>query len=138
MTLGAFVCLLAFLAIQQAVTYRENAPSALSYLMDSGNNMPDDPLGIASRDMELVGVSRNGMVVGYATESDIPQSMMTIDRAMRAKGWSVLEMNAQGISSYVRQGEDVSAPQSPALACTCVLFICTERNGGSSIVAELL
>jgi hypothetical protein len=109
--------------------------------------MAVDPLGIASQNFELVGVSDDGMIVGYATDRTVPQTMAEIDRVMRAKGWSALGMNAEGVSSYVWRREEARVPsvsqtqeKAPVsqIMGTFVMFVCSERDGGSSVVAEFL
>jgi hypothetical protein len=125
MVLGAFACLLALLAVQQNLEYRDKTPDALAYLLKDDTAMLHDPLSIASQNLELLGVSDDEAIIGYAARSDVSQTMIEIDRAMSAQGWLVLEMSSQGISSYVRQD-------------SCVLFVCTAQNDGTSVVAELL
>jgi hypothetical protein len=143
--LVAFCSAMAFLAVQQEAQRHAAAPSALGYLLgaaqdkgadgkghaDGEGSSSDDPLNIASERLELIGVAQQGAVVGYATNVDVTQTMLEIDRAMTAQGWAVFEMSSQGISSYVRQDEASGSPWA------YVLFICSERGSGSSVVAEL-
>jgi hypothetical protein len=139
--------------IQQALEQREESPGTLDYLLAADVGGVTDPLGISSSDLELVGVSDDGKVVGYATDDDVAQTMMTLDRAMRTRGWLVLEMDTRGISSYVWQGDAADAPSGAAQTSVestrgsvgsarasgaYVLFVCSARSGGSSVVAELL
>jgi hypothetical protein len=153
---AAFVCLFALLSVQQSLELNAAAPGTLDYLAAVDEPMPSDPLNIASQSLELVGVSDDGMIVGYATDCAVPQAMAEIDKAMRAKGWSVLGMSAEGISSYVWQGDTTRAssvppkqggapvsqmsqtPQVSQTTGTYVMFVCSERDGGSSVVAEFL
>jgi hypothetical protein len=153
---AAFVCLLVLLSVQQGLELNAATPSALDYLAVEGEPLVEDPLGIASQNLELVGVSDNGMIVGYATDCAVSQTMVEIDKAMRSRGWSTLGMSTEGISSYVWQEKATQTPpvpQSPGGAPvsqmsqipeasqstgTYVLFVCSERDGGSSVVAELL
>jgi hypothetical protein len=143
----AFACLFAFLFLQQS--FERSAPEggAFEYLVGEATPAFADPLGISSQSLELVGVSHDGMVVGYATDGTVAQAMAEIDRAMRMKGWSTLAMSIEGTSSYIWQEEIASgaqvSPDTPLLQpgrtpCAYVLFICSERDGGSSVVAELL
>jgi hypothetical protein len=161
----AFVCLFVILAVQQNQAYRTTTIGALEYLASASASLPEDPLGISSPSLELVGVSASGMVVGYAAEGAVAQTMVEVDRTMRAKGWSVLGMSTEGISSYVWQGElhqrasdsarrgasesSSSSEELPPVgvfsssgaspsAGAYVLFICSERDGGVTLVAELL
>jgi hypothetical protein len=139
--------------VQQALERREESPGALDYLLSADTGGGIDPLGISSSSLELVGVSSDGKVVGYATDEDVAQTMRELDRAMCARGWATLEMDTRGISSYVWQGDTVDASAeavwssagsggvSTELARTpgaYVLFVCNARSGGSSVVAELL
>jgi hypothetical protein len=153
LVLGTFGCLIVFLMAQQTLEQREGSSGVLDYLLAADDSGAVDPLGISSSRLELVGVSNDGKVVGYATDDDVAQTMMTLDRAMRARGWLVLEMDTQGISSYVWQGYATDASAGTAQASTgsargtdgltrtpgaYVLFVCNARSGGSSVVAELL
>jgi hypothetical protein len=145
---GVFCALIALLVVQQELESRERAPGTIDYLLAEDTELPDDPLSIASRDIEFVGISDDGKVVGYATEHDAVRTMKDIDEAMRARGWMALETDAQSIASYVWQGE--LAGMGEALEQTLkqegrtrtvgasVLFICSAWDGGSSVVAELL
>ncbi|MDR2105943.1 MAG: hypothetical protein LBP24_00870 [Coriobacteriales bacterium] len=147
-TLGVFCCFLVFLAVQQNREFRERAPGAMDYLFATDAQLPNDPLGIACQDIELVGVSSDGRVVGYATEYDVAQTRCEVDAAMRARGWMALEPAAQGIAGYVWQGASMQArdafgqgvsAQAPTPAPgASVMLIYSVRDGGSSIVAELL
>ncbi|MDR1185360.1 MAG: hypothetical protein LBK67_11285 [Coriobacteriales bacterium] len=153
---AAFVCLFTLLSVQQDLELSAATPSALDYLVTVNEPRAEDPLGITSQNLELVGVSGDGMIIGYATEYTVSQTMAEIDRAMRAKGWSTLEMSAEGISSYVWQGEAAQVPSAsqmqggasvsqmpqaflaPQTTGAYVMFVCSERDGGSSVVAEFL
>jgi roadblock/LC7 domain-containing protein len=126
--LAAFGGFLVLLAVQQNREYHEGAPDTFDYLLNASTDMPVDPLGISTQGLELVGVSDDGTVVGYASESDVAQTVAVLDQAMCARGWSMLEMDVRGVSSYVGQGESGAY----------VLFTCSARNGGASIVAQLL
>jgi hypothetical protein len=144
-TLGAFCCLLALLTVQQNLEFRERAPGAVDYLLAADTQLPSDPLGIACLDIELVGVSSDGRVVGYAMGCDVAQAMYEVDAAMRACGWVALETATQGIASYVWQGglvqaQDVPAPGAPTTRVqgASVLLIYSARDSGSSVVAEFL
>jgi hypothetical protein len=154
----AFVGLFVLLSVQQSRELDAATPSTLGYLMTADEPLAADPLDIASQSLELVGVSSDGMIVGYATDCTVAQTMAKIDKAMCAKGWSALGMSAEGVSSYIWQGETVQAPsmspaqgeagapvpqlsQGPQTSQTTrayVLFVCSERDGGSSVVAEFL
>ncbi|MDR1082819.1 MAG: hypothetical protein LBL27_03000 [Coriobacteriales bacterium] len=139
--LGIFGAFLVILVVQQNVEAREKTTHAVDYLLDDDKtmSMSEDPLGIASRNLELVGVSNDGMVVGYAAESDVAETMMELDRAMRERGWLALGMDTQGSSSYVWQGESEQVSKGGARTQGAyVLFICSARSTGSSVVAELL
>jgi hypothetical protein len=156
---AVFVFLLVFLAIQQSLERSAAAPNALSYLVTESEPIAADPLGIASESLELVGVSSDGLVIGYATDGTVAQTMVEVDQAMRVRGWLAIEMNTDGISSYVWQGgvaqetstqqmaqetQESSISQTSQMvgvsqgARAYVMFICNERDGGSSVVAELL
>jgi hypothetical protein len=147
-TLGVFCCLLVLLAVQQNQEFRERAPGAVDYLLAAGAQLPDDPLGIACQSIELVGVSSDGRVVGYAMECDVAQARYEVDAAMRAGGWMALGTATQGIASYVWQGASMQAQdafgqgaptQAPARAPgALVMLIYSARDGGSSVVAEFL
>jgi X-X-X-Leu-X-X-Gly heptad repeat protein len=195
--LVVFCGVLVLLAVQQNREYHEEVPSAFDYLLDADSNMPDDPLGISSPDLELLGVSDDGAIVGYATDGDISQTIALLDQAMSARGWSLLEMDTRGVVSYVWRGEEIRdadevvrsveksaqgtnelaqgtnemaqgsgdaarlAPQDVPRDAgivprdagmmtqgtsevtqrgseAYVLFICSARSGGSSVVAQLL
>jgi hypothetical protein len=142
--LGVFCCLIALLAVWQELESRERSPGAMDYLLMAEAELPADPLGIVSQDIELIGVSDDGKVVGYATKYNATQTMQEIDKAMCAHGWVTLETDAQSIASYVWTGEStgtgeaqgqVEPKRTPGAS---VLFLCSTRDGGSSVVAELL
>ncbi|MDR1013573.1 MAG: hypothetical protein LBL86_01150 [Coriobacteriales bacterium] len=141
--LAAFGALLVLLAVQQGLERCERAPGAFDFLLASGldggaesgagdSGGLDDPLGLLPAGFEIVGIAQEGAVVGYAAEGDVSQTLLCLDGVMRSQGWEALEMNAQGIASYVRK--DMSAD----LPWVYVLFVCSECGEGTSVVAELL
>jgi hypothetical protein len=152
--LAALCCLIALLAVQQELESRTRSPGAVDYLFATDAALLADPLGIASQDLELVGVSVDGKVVGYATQHDATQTMRVIDEAMCARGWALLETDAQSVASYVWHREPTKSSETSAqeasvsavsgqagqnrIPSASVLFICSARDGGSSVVAELL
>jgi hypothetical protein len=151
----AFGLLLVLLATQQAFEERAKAPDVLDYLL-AGEGPADvgaaasaegsadigaqagaakgseDPLGIASAGLRLVGVAQDGAVVGYVGEAELVEVMRGLDCAMRAQGWTALAADTPGILSYTRQEAAEGIPW------TYVMFLCSERGRGISVVAELL
>ncbi|MDR0347239.1 MAG: hypothetical protein LBH56_02565 [Coriobacteriales bacterium] len=139
LVLGVFACLFVLLAFQEGCARRVEAPGTIEYLLRAGGGEVDDPLGIASPELEPLGVSNGGRTVGYVSSKEVPQAMASLDEAMRANGWLPLSMDAQGIASYVWQGAPAEAetPRDAAFSPGVgVLFICTAHNSGCSLVAE--
>jgi hypothetical protein len=91
-----------------------------------------DPLSLVDSDdgiFKLVGVSKDGTVIGYASTEPVAQTCLRLKDALGADGWSLDSDNAQGVLSFCRA--------EPGAYFESNLFVqCVAVGQGSSLVVK--
>jgi len=151
-TVAVFIC--AFLVLV-AFDFRgnpANSPGFSQHLFAETFEVQDDPLNLVNRitGFELIGVSEDGRVIGYASDMPWQQSSVLLTMILQVDGWVLLDNNGQGLLSFQRDvtGAEVATGATSATGATgatgatnttgttCLFIQCLSSGQGSSIVIQ--
>ena len=125
----AFLCLLLLLGLEERI--EEKATVATGSVIHFADDpcSEGDPLRLVNRvaALELIGVSGDGSVIGYASDLSSELCLTQLTIVLEADGWTLFDNNGMGMLSFYR------ATKSEAESST--LFVqCIPIGQGSSIV----
>ena len=128
-TVAAFICMLLLLGLEERLDKKSQAAVDPVAQYTNDYRTGGDPLCLVGRvaTLELVGVSDDGSVIGYASNLDARSCVMHITGALRADGWILFDDNQEGLLSFYRVTK--SETESSTLFIQCVAV-----GHGSSIV----
>ncbi|MCL1847614.1 MAG: hypothetical protein FWF91_06600 [Coriobacteriia bacterium] len=101
-----FICGCLLLALMGVWERASRTMSATEYLLAGEVDSQVDPLRLTERlaGLELVGVSDDGAVIGYASELSWSQVAVLLKSALEADGWILVDDSGQGILSFQHDG----------------------------------
>ena len=130
-TVVAFICMLLLLGLQERLDKKAQTTAGPVAQYTNDYSTGGDPLCLVGRvaTLELVGVSDDGLVIGYASDLDARLCVMHITGALRADGWILFDDNQEGLLSFYRVTK--SETESSTLFIQCIAV-----GHGSSIVVN--
>ncbi|MDR3037189.1 MAG: hypothetical protein LBU31_02100 [Coriobacteriales bacterium] len=123
---------LMLLGFQSLAENTVETTTATEYLLTDDTTELADPLSLAGGSdgiFELVGVSGDGTVIGYASTEPVVQTCLRLKDALGADGWLLDSDNTQGVLSFYRT--EVGASFGSSLFVQCVAV-----GQGSSLVVK--
>jgi hypothetical protein len=99
-----------------------DVPEAISttdYLLFNGAEPGNDPLSLtgAIPGLELTGVSKDGSIVGYASDGTVTELCLSLKDALGRDGWTLDDDNGQGVLSFCRDGQGGGAEAALLAQC---------------------
>ena len=121
-TVVAFICMLLLLSLEERLDEKAkaNTKPVAQYVIDS--NTSEDPLSLVNRvaTLELVGVSNDGSVIGYASDLPVQFCVLQMTIVLETDGWILFDDNKEGLLSFYRTAKSETEKTTLFVQCLSV------------------